>query len=344
MTQYLRPIVVTGPDTRGDDLSLVGGWCRFREVEVLERGKPRGQIVSAHDIPADQLQRLTAPRAPFAGIAMTYPSLMGILNVTPDSFSDGGQHDAPEQAMARAREMLAEGADIIDMGGESTRPGAMEVAADLELARLAPVIKALRATGMDVPISVDTRKAAVGQAAMAAGADVINDVSAFQFDPALADVAAQTGAGVVLMHSIGLPETMQRDATRAYSDVVFDVYDALEERVALAVSKGIARDRIMIDPGIGFGKTDPHNLALLERLSLFHALGCPILLGVSRKGMIGRLAGVEAADQRGAASAAVGLWAISQGIQMLRVHDIEIHRQMIALWMASSGAAGEMSR
>ena len=340
MSVYLRPIVVTGPDIRPDDLPLAGGWCRFREVEILERGPKPPQIVPVREVAQHDLARLTSRRAPIAGLGFDRPSLMGILNLTPDSFSDGGKHNAPAQAVARVREMLQQGADMIDVGGESTRPGAKEVAIEDELARILPVITALRGAGLDVPISVDTRKAQVGRAAMDAGADVINDVSGFHFDADLAGVAAQTDAPAILMHSIGLPETMQDQAEGAYSDALLDVYDALEERVEFAVSKGIARERIMVDPGIGFGKTDPQNLVLLNRISLFHGLGCGILLGVSRKGMIGRLSGVEAADQRGVASAAVGLWAISQGIQMLRVHDIEIHRQMIALWMASSGATG----
>lgn len=337
MTIYYRPIPVSDPADLPGALPLAGGWCRFSRVELIRRGD-KAETVPAADLPPVMRDRLTAPRAPIAGLGFDRPRLMGILNLTPDSFSDGGAFDSPDAAMRRALSMVAEGAEILDLGGESTRPGAREVPEAVEIARTVPVIAALRAGGLTVPISIDTRKAAVARAALDAGADLVNDVSAFRFDPALAGVAA--GArGAVLMHSLGTPETMQQIAT--YDDALLDVYDALEAAVAAAEAAGLARSRIIVDPGIGFGKRDPHNLALLRRLSLFHALGCPVLLGVSRKGMVGRIAGVEDPAARGPASAALGLWAISQGIQILRVHDIEVHRQMIRLWQAASGTVHE---
>jgi dihydropteroate synthase len=236
----------------------------------------------------------------------------------------------------RAAEMTAEGADLVDIGGESTRPGAPEVPIAEEIARTAPVIAALAALpGARPIISLDTRKAPVAQAGLSAGAAIINDVSGFRFDPQLANVVADAGCPVVLMHSIGTPETMQAEADAAYTDVLLDVYDALSDTIERAVAAGISRDRIIIDPGIGFGKTEAQNLALIARLSLFHGLGCPILLGVSRKGFIGRIGGEPKADRRGPGSAGVGLWALSQGVQILRVHDIALHRQAIALWSAA---------
>ncbi|MDZ4136715.1 MAG: dihydropteroate synthase, partial [Paracoccaceae bacterium] len=277
---YYRPIAMLDAARPKEALSLAGGWCWFDRAEVLERGRaPR--LIAANDVPAAARDALTAPRPALAGLAMDRPRLMGILNVTPDSFSDGGLFLNPAAALIQGRMMAGAGADIIDIGGESTRPGAVEVPEAEEVARTAPVIAALRAGGITTRISVDTRKAGVARAALAAGADLVNDVSAFSYDAALAGVVAQSGAPVCLMHALGTPQTMQDDPW--YDDVLLDVYDFLAERVALAEAAGIARDQIMVDPGIGFGKTLTHNLALIRGLSLFHGLGCPILLGVSRK-------------------------------------------------------------
>ncbi|MDG4647656.1 dihydropteroate synthase [Roseibacterium sp. SDUM158017] len=315
---------------------LAGGWTRFREVEVLQRGTA-SRVVPAADIPPDALDALVRPRPPLAGMSVDRPRLMGILNLTPDSFSDGGLHAEGPAALERAGELVREGADLIDVGGESTRPGAPEVPESQEIARIRPVIEALVAAGPGVPVSLDTRKSAVARAGLAAGAGILNDVSGLRFDPAVASVAAEAGAPLILMHSIGTPETMQGLAEEAYGDVVLDVFDALGEAVARAEAAGVARARIVVDPGIGFGKTDAHNRALLSRISLFHGLGCAILVGVSRKGMIGRLAGVAEPSRRGPGSAGIGLWAVSQGVQILRVHDMEMHRQAIALWRACAG-------
>ena len=324
MTLYYRPVAA---------LPLAGPWAWFTHVEELARNRaPR--VIPADAVPSDSLVRLTAPRAPIAGLSLDRPRLMGILNLTPDSFSDGGEFYAHDAAMTQAARMLDEGADILDLGGESTRPGAQEVPVDEEIARTAPVIAAIRAAGVTVPISIDTRKAPVARAALAAGAGLINDVSAFAFDPDMQGLAAETGAPVCLMHAQGLPDTMQDNPE--YTDALLDVYDSLETSVARAEAAGIPRARILVDPGIGFGKRDPHNLALVARISLFHALGCPVLLGVSRKASIGRIGAIADAHDRGPASAAIGLWALGQGVQMLRVHDTQVHRQMIALWRAAA--------
>ncbi|NOU35221.1 MAG: dihydropteroate synthase [Kiritimatiellaceae bacterium] len=244
--------------------------------------------------------------------------IMGILNATPDSFSDGGKFLALEKAVVRGLQMVEEGADIIDIGGESTRPGATPVQALEEIARTVPVIKKLREK-TDALISIDTRKAEVARAAVAAGADIINDISALS-DSGMAAVAAESGAGLVLMHMLGTPETMQNDPR--YDDVVFDVRNFLEERTAFAVSRGIAPEQIALDPGIGFGKTDEHNLALLNGIPALAASGCPVLIGASRKGFIGRLTGKNP-DDRLAGSLAVAGFSILHGAHILRVHDVK---------------------
>ncbi|MFV0294290.1 MAG: dihydropteroate synthase [Paracoccus sp. (in: a-proteobacteria)] len=320
MTTYWRPI----PE-EGGQLPLAGGWVRFSRIEMLERGVAP-QVLPADRAPPEVLQVLTAPRRSICGLRMNRPSIMGIINATPDSFSDGGLYDGVRQGRA----MIAEGADLLDIGGESTRPGAADVAVDDEAGRVVPVIEALYDSG--VPISVDTRKAGVAQAAVQAGAGLINDVSGFDHDPDLASLVAGAGLPVCLMHAQGVPATMQDDPY--YDDVLLDVYDALSARVERAESAGILRSRILVDPGIGFGKTVTHNVAILERISLFHGLGCPVLLGVSRKRFIGKLAGVEAPRDRAPGTLALTLAAVSQGIQVHRVHDVATMVQGLALWQA----------
>jgi len=326
--EYLRPIPAFDIARPKGALPLAGGAGWFTQVEVLSRGKPP-QIIPATDLSPSDVQRLSAPRPDFAGLTMDRPRLMGILNITPDSFSDGGLFLNPAAAVMQARRMAA-GADIIDIGGESTRPGADFVAPEDEIARTAPVIAALVAAGLDCPISIDTRKAAVARAAFDAGALILNDVTALRYDPEMATAAASAQVPVVLMHSIETPATMQNDPR--YDDVLLDVYDALAERVAMAEAAGIPRARIAIDPGIGFGKTLAHNLALLARLSLFHNLGLPVLLGASRKRFIGTIARQDDAARRLPGSLAVALAGASQGVQMIRVHDVDETRQALTLW------------
>lgn len=244
--------------------------------------------------------------------------IMGILNVTPDSFSDGGKFVDSATAVARGLQMAEEGADIIDIGGESTRPGSLPVPAGEEIRRTVPVIKKLRAeTG--ALISIDTCKTEVARAAVDAGADIINDISALA-DPGMAELAAGTGAGLVLMHMLGTPETMQKDPR--YGDVVSEVHRFLEERAAFAVSRGVAPEQIALDPGIGFGKTDEHNLALLRGIPQLAASGFPVLIGASRKSFIGRISG-RGPDERLAGSLAAAVFSILRGAHILRVHDVK---------------------
>jgi dihydropteroate synthase len=334
---YFRPIAMTDPARPEGAFALAGGWCWFDRVEVLSRSAPPRTIPAA-DSPADVLRRLTAPRPDFAGLTLDRPRLMGILNVTPDSFSDGGRYLVADKAVAQGRQM-AKSAEIVDIGGESTRPGAAEVPVAEEIARTVPVIEALRSGGMRGPISIDTRKAMVAAAALRAGATLVNDVSGLDFDRALGPLVATANVPIVLMHAKGTPATMQDDPR--YGDVLLDVYDSLAARVSLATALGIDPAKIAIDPGIGFGKTAQHNLALIRGLSLLHGLGCPILLGASRKRFIGSLGGAEAAEARMPGSLAVALAGFAQGVQITRVHDVAETRQALRLWQALTTADQE---
>lgn len=252
-------------------------------------------------------------------------AVMAILNVTPDSFYDGGRRPDLDTAVADGMAMAAAGADIIDIGGESTRPGATPVSLSEESARVLPVIRALRRL-TDIPISIDTYKAAVAEAALAEGADIVNDVSALTFDSAMADLVAAQKIPVVLMHMQGTPATMQLDPR--YGDVVAEVREFLAARVAFAVERGIERDKIIVDPGIGFGKTLDHNLTLLRGLPALAQLGQPLLVGVSRKGFIGKLLDTPA-EERLEGSIAAAVAAVLAGAQMVRVHDVEATRNAI---------------
>jgi len=259
---------------------------------------------------------------------------MGIVNVTPDSFSDGGRFLDADAALAHARTLVAAGVDLLDVGGESTRPGAAQVSENEELARVMPVIRRL-AGELDVPISIDTRKAGVAEAAIEAGAEIINDVSGC-VDPKMIEVVARTGAGVCVMHMQGTPETMQQEPQ--YSDVVAVVHAYLCERRDALIAAGVSRERICIDPGIGFGKTYEHNLALLQNCRALVSLGSPVLVGHSRKRFLGKLIGDENAD-RTAATVGVALGLAEQGVQVLRVHDVRPVREALLAFEKSGGLA-----
>ncbi|KPP86661.1 MAG: dihydropteroate synthase [Rhodobacteraceae bacterium HLUCCO07] len=330
MNAYFRPLVQTGPARPDDALPLAGGACWFTHVEALRRDGP-SEIRPASTLGDDMRARLTALRRPICGLSMDTPRLMGILNVTPDSFSDGGAFDGFAPALRHALGMAEAGADILDIGGESTRPGAREIPVAVEIARTEPVIRAV-ASQITTPISIDTRKETVARAAHAAGAALVNDVAGLTFDPLLAPFCAAQGLPVCIMHAQGDPETMQDDPR--YDDVLLDVYDWLSDRVGALEGLGIPRARIIVDPGIGFGKALEHNLALLNGISLFHGLGCPILLGASRKGFIGRLGRAPEAADRAPGSIAVALAAVAQGVQILRVHDVSETAQALSLWRA----------
>jgi dihydropteroate synthase len=264
-------------------------------------------------------------------LPLTRPLIMGIVNVTPDSFSDGGRFFASDRAIAHGLALVGEGADLLDIGGESTRPGAAPVPLDEELERVLPVVEGLRQAG--VPLSVDTQKPAVMRAALAAGADMINDVNALRAAGAV-EVVAPTNAAVCLMHMQGEPRTMQLCPT--YTDVVGEVRDFLDERLKALEAAGIARERIVIDPGFGFGKNLQHNLDLLRRLDAFATLGVPVLAGLSRKSMLGQITG-KAVEDRLHASVAAALIAALKGARILRVHDVAATRDALAVLAAVQG-------
>ena len=272
---------------------------------------------------------VTPPRH-FAGLSLDRPLLMGIVNVTPDSFSDGGRFFDPAAAIAHGHALAAAGADIIDIGGESTRPGAEPVAVEEEIARISPVVAALAQDGLTV--SIDSRHAAVMKAALSLGAGIINDVTALSHDPESMEVAAASSAAVILMHSQGEPRDMQHNPR--YRHALLDIHDWLGERLRRCLAAGIGKERLCIDPGIGFGKTLAHNLEILCDLDLYHGLGVALLLGVSRKSFIASLSRGEAPDWRLAGSLAAALAGLRRGAQILRVHDVAETAQAVAVWRA----------
>ena len=342
-TLAIRPIAeLMSHNGAGGDraryLTVAGrGQPSFAAAEIIarERHETRRRRLSVPELRTDPdprlaqlLAQLESPRAGIAGLSFEAPRIMGIVNVTPDSFADGGRYFEPAVAVDHALRLEAEGADILDIGGESTRPGAASIDIEEECRRVLPVITALRAQAR-VPLSIDTRHSEVMRRAAAAGARLINDVSALRHDPSSLATVVETGAPVVLMHAQGEPATMQ-DAPR-YADVVLDVYDFFRERIAATEAAGIPRRRLILDPGIGFGKTLAHNLALIASLSVFHGLGCVVMLGASRKSFIGHLTGASAPD-RLPGSLAAALIGAAQGVQLLRVHDVAATRQALAVW------------
>jgi dihydropteroate synthase len=339
---YLRPIPALEGDLAaelsdaGQALPLAGDRSLgFQAVEVIRRGPAEitSRLAYVSDLPdawAARIDALSRPRPVLPGLHAGCPSVMGVVNVTPDSFSDGGRHADPARAIEHGRVLARAGADILDVGGESTRPGAAPVDVGEEIARVVPVIEGLVPLGR--PVSIDTRKPDVMRAAVAAGAAIVNDVTALTHDPESAAAVAELGVPAILMHMAGTPETMQDDPR--YDHPLLDVFDFLAERMEAAVAAGVARDRLLVDPGIGFGKNDAHNLAILGRLELLHGLGAPIVLGVSRKSLIGRLSAGEAAADRGPGSLALALDAVRRGVQVLRVHDVAETRQAVRLALA----------
>jgi dihydropteroate synthase len=290
-------------------------------------GEGHGQETAA------ALARLTGARRPFAGLSLDRPRIMGVVNVTPDSFSDGGDFADPARAIAQGLALSEAGADILDIGGESTRPRAEPVSLEEELRRTIPVVRALAQAG--ALVSIDTRRAGVIRAAIAAGAGIVNDVTALAGDPESLAVVAGSSVALVLMHMQGDPRSMQQNPS--YADSPREIHDFFVERLAACAAAGIAPDRLAVDPGIGFGKNDRHNIELLQNLALFHELGVAVLLGVSRKSFIARLSRNEAPKNRLAGSLAAGLAGLDRGAQILRVHDVAETRQALAIWQAIAG-------
>ncbi|MDA1097616.1 MAG: dihydropteroate synthase [Proteobacteria bacterium] len=311
-------------------MPFAGGPLYFNQCRLVSR---RGAVETLSIVDAERrapasLLNLQAPRPNIAGLDHPWPLIMGIINVTPDSFHDGGRRLDPNAAIAHGRALASAGAAILDIGGESTRPGAAAVPVAEELARVIPVIEALTAEGL--VLSVDTRRAAVMAAAVKAGARMINDVTALRHDPDSLACVAELSVPVVLMHSRGEPATM-RSMTR-YDDLVMDVFDALAARVAACTDAGIDRGRLLIDPGLGFAKEAAQSAELLRRMASFHALGCPVLIGASRKSFIGNLTGAASPEDRLPGSLAAAFWATQQGAAVLRVHDVTETVQMLAIF------------
>jgi dihydropteroate synthase len=349
---YLKPIgLLTGRSAaracaEGVALRLAGGPMAFKGCELIRRkgGERRTVLMTVDGLRAcnlrsdavlaeaieERLAALAAPRPPFAGLELDRPRIMGVVNVTPDSFSDGGRFADAERAIAHGRALVAAGADIVDVGGESTRPGAAPISRQEELDRVMPVVTALARDG--ALVSIDTRHAEVMTAALAAGARIVNDVTALAGDGGSLDAVARSGAAVVLMHMRGEPSTMQRDPV--FDDAPLDIHDFLAARLAACATAGITPDRVALDPGIGFGKRDPHNLAILGDLAIYHGLGCALALGVSRKSFIGRLSRGEDAEHRLPGSLAAALAGVARGAQIIRVHDAAETAQAFAIWRA----------
>ncbi|HZN64785.1 MAG TPA: dihydropteroate synthase [Tepidisphaeraceae bacterium] len=267
------------------------------------------------------------------------PLVMGVLNVTPDSFSDGGQFYGTDAAVARAEAMAAEGTDWIDIGGESTRPGSRPVEPVEQIRRVVPVVKAIRGRGLNVILSIDTTRAAVASAVLAEGVSVINDISAGRDDPPVLQLAARTGCPIILMHMQGTPETMQMAPT--YRDVTAEVGQFLQDRAQVAVAAGVARERVLLDPGIGFGKTVSHNLQLLRRLPELASLGYPLVVGASRKGFIGKVLGQSDPERRVYGTAATVAWSVANGAAVVRVHDVEPMSQVVRIVRAIQHPPGD---
>ena len=357
---YVRPVGLKAWDSaqcsqggyQNDYYRLAGGWMGFAEVELIHRGDQasdihitrctvRDWLAQAEDRPAAeaQLARLCAPRADFATLSMAEPQLMGIVNATPDSFSDGGVNFAAEDGIKNALIMAEEGASILDVGGESTRPGAAPVARDEEIRRITPIITALQQAGHIV--SADTRHTSVMAKAAQAGAPIINDVGGFR-DEGAPELMAQLandgshGGYAIAMHMQGTPETMQQNPH--YDFAPLDVYDWLEERITALQDAGVPLSHIAIDPGFGFGKTPAHNLEIINWTSLYHGLGVPILIGVSRKSSIAKLSKDEPATMRLGGSLALTLRSIACGAQIIRTHDVAQTAQAILLYQKTLAA------
>ena len=321
---------------------IAGGHVWFSHASVIEPGAGKRELVSYGDLAASSdaelktaLARIEEPRADILSLSMSEPQIMGIVNVTPDSFSDGGEFNTVERAIAQGQVLVEQGAALLDVGGESTRPGSDPVDVDQELARVLPVVNGLNGAG--VPISCDTRKARVMEAASFAGAGIIDDVSSLNYDPEARVTASRLQAPVILMHSKGEPKVMQNAPD--YEDVCLEVFATLEADILLCEEAGIPRSRIIADPGIGFGKTFDHNLELLHELAMFHGLGVPLMLGASRKGFLGALTGVENAGERAVGSVSAALSGLGTGVQFFRVHDVKETAEAFAVWRGISRRA-----
>ncbi len=353
---YLLPrAFVTGPLAEqlidvGQAMRLCGMSLGFSALEVVIRGAdsvvrhtasvtafdPWRYVlpVKVKDHVASMIENLSQPRAPFAGLDLNSPKIMGVVNVTPDSFSDGGDHCSPDAAIAHGLRLAEAGASILDVGGESTRPGADPIDPEEEQRRTLPVVRGLAEKGLTV--SIDTRHASTMAAALDTGAAIVNDVTALAADPDSLNLVTKRQVPTVLMHMQGQPRTMQSDPSYVWAPT--DVFDVLAERLKACSDAGMDKSLLCVDPGIGFGKNDNHNLTLIDALALLHGLGCPILLGASRKSFIGRISGTKEPKDRLGGSIAAVLAGATQGVQIFRVHDVKDTYQALNIAQALSNS------
>ncbi len=332
MNYYVRPIFSKKNKTSNDYKKLGSSNLFFDTIEIITRKKDKtdNKFLKLEDLKSlkkeelksvlDQIKNITAPRKKIASIDFNRPKIMGILNVTPDSFSDGGKFNNLDKSTAHASQMIKDGADIIDIGGESTRPGATTIVSKVEIARVIPAIKKLKSKNKKTIISLDTRKPDVMRAGIKNNIDLINDVSGLRYSSKSIDLIKKNKIPFVLMHSIKNPKTMQSNIN--YENVLLDVYDFFKKKIAISERKKINRQSIILDPGIGFGKTVKQNLSLISNIALLHSLGCPVLLGSSRKTFIGKLDKNALEEKRLGGSLSTVIYALSQGVQVFRVHDV----------------------
>ena len=309
--------------------TINGGDMVFNSFRVIERNKD-AKVISTSEVKKDFLNRFISKPNSTLGLNFETPIVMGILNVTPDSFYDGEGSFSDKQFVEKGLNLLKTGCCILDVGGESTRPGAREVTSSEEIERVVGIIKKIKKYSPSAIISIDTRKAIVADKALQAGASIVNDISAGSFDKKMFDVVAKHKAGICLMHSQGLPENMQDNPY--YENVLLDIYDYLEEKITEAESKGISREKIMIDPGIGFGKSFSHNMEIIKKISLFLGLGCPLMIGLSRKSFIGEITSERLPAGRLVGSIAAMLKTLRNGVNIFRVHDVKETADAIRVW------------
>ncbi len=327
--QYFFPELRGNVPGQKNPFFLGGTQVRFDAFKILERGRS-SLTIPAMEAPQDVLETFIRPRSSVFDLDFNKVNIMGILNVTPDSFYDGNDNFKGTDFLKKGFDLIKGGLDILDIGGESTRPGARELPIQIEKQRVSNVIKSIKKFTPKTIISVDTRKSEVAKAAIKAGASIINDVSGTTFDKEILSVASKFGAGICIMHSKGLPENMQSQPF--YENVLLDVYDFLKEKFNQAKEAGISEEKIIVDPGIGFGKNLSHNKTLIKNISLFHGLGCPVMVGLSRKSIIGEIVGELNPSNRLGGSLAAVLAVVSRGAHIVRVHDVNETKQAIEVW------------
>ena len=308
---------------------IYGGTTVFNSFRVIQRNK-KPRVISTSEVKEEFLNRFTSKPASLLGLSFETPAIMGILNVTPDSFYDGEKFFTEKQFVEKGLRLLKIGCAVLDIGGESTRPGAKEVSSTIEIERIMGVIKKIKKSVPSAIISVDTRKSIVAEKALEAGASMVNDISAGSFDKEMFEVVAKHRAGICLMHSQGLPENMQNKPH--YDEILLDLYDYFEEKIAEAQSKGIPREKIVIDPGLGFGKRLHHNLEIINKISLFLGLGLPVMIGISRKSFIGEIISEREPSERLIGSVAAMLTTLNRGVNIVRVHDVKEAADAIKVW------------